>query len=348
MSLIWLSIAAFLADGAIRFVGEPPAGVEVVATAPAATSDAKLSLHRIDPKTGELGTAMFAKTRVSGGEIRLKPSVPLNRGSTYRAVLKIPGKSGIFAEIQVPAQKSPPPRILAIHPTASQLPANLLKFYLHFDQPMREGRDIFDQIHLLDASGKPVHSPWRRQELWNADATRLTLWIHPGRIKRGVNLREQLGPVLKPGQTYALTVDATVRSAAGVALGKEIRRNFVTGPEDYERPLPKTWILTPPQAGAHQPLFVESPEPLDRAMLAAHLWITDPGGERLEVETIAEAGDSAWRMLPKQAWAKGEHRLHVGEFLEDLAGNTRVRVFDTDLTEAEVAPGAAFLSFRPF
>jgi hypothetical protein len=53
--------------------------------------------------------------------------------------------------------------------------------------------------------GKDIPDPWRRTELWNEDATRLTLWIHPGRVKEGVNLREEFGAVLDPERkTYYL------------------------------------------------------------------------------------------------------------------------------------------------
>jgi len=40
----------------------------------------------------------------------------------------------------------------------------------------------------------------------SGDAKRLSLWIHPGRIKNGVNLREELGPVLEPNRKYTLVL----------------------------------------------------------------------------------------------------------------------------------------------
>ena len=67
------------------------------------------------------------------------------------------------------------------------LPENLLKFYVHFSAPMSRG-NIYDYIRLLNADGKQVELPFLEidEELWDDSLTRLTLFIDPGRIKRGV------------------------------------------------------------------------------------------------------------------------------------------------------------------
>src|SRR4051812_2774418 len=89
------------------------------------------------------------------------------------------------------------PRLEAIYPSGALLPANHLKFYLHFSAPMREGV-FLDYCRLLDEHGAPVAEPFRETELWSDDHRRLTLWLHPGRQKTGVNLNDDFGPVLKP------------------------------------------------------------------------------------------------------------------------------------------------------
>src|SRR3989442_14659761 len=106
---------------------------------------------------------------------------------------------------------------------------------------MRESKAIFDKIGLLDDKGKTVVEPWRRTELWSADSRRLTLWIHPGRIKRGVGPREQEGPVLEPGRKYVLLIGADVADTDGRRIGRAFRKAFRAGAEDRERPLPERW-----------------------------------------------------------------------------------------------------------
>ena len=92
---------------------------------------------------------------------------------------------------------------VAIFPSAEVLPANHLKFYVHFPEPMREGV-FLDYCALLDEHGQPVLEPFRETELWSDDRRRLTLWLHPGRQKAGVNLNVEFGPVLEPGRRYTL------------------------------------------------------------------------------------------------------------------------------------------------
>ena len=75
-------------------------------------------------------------------------------GERYRAVLTIGGKES-FSEYVVPARKAAAPATVAVvYPSADELPANLLKFYLHFSKPMREGPAIFDHFQLLDDKGE--------------------------------------------------------------------------------------------------------------------------------------------------------------------------------------------------
>src|SRR6185436_13722943 len=89
-----------------------------------------------------------------------------------------------------------PPQITAIFPGSHTLPANHLKFYLHFSEPMRQGV-FLEHCKLLDDHDQPVTEPFRETELWNEDGTRLTLWFHPGRQKTGVNLNVDLGPIVQ-------------------------------------------------------------------------------------------------------------------------------------------------------
>src|SRR3954463_1528646 len=60
-------------------------------------------------------------------------------------------------------------RLEAIYPSAELLPANHLKFYLHFSVPMREGV-FLDHCQLLDDHGRVVIAePFRETELWSED-----------------------------------------------------------------------------------------------------------------------------------------------------------------------------------
>jgi hypothetical protein len=118
-----------------------------------------------------------------------------------------------------------PPQLSSIHPSGSALPANHLKFYLHFSEPMQQG--VFLQhCSVMDADGKIVPEPFRETELWSEDGLRLTLWFHPGRQKTGVNLNVEVGPVLVPGQRCKLIISGKWKSERGVPLGKDVEKSF--------------------------------------------------------------------------------------------------------------------------
>lgn len=340
--------AAAAAAVTLNFVtlDDDPTRVVVEATGLADPAKAAITLHLLDGN--RRGPAMFGKNAAAGKTgAEFRPSVKLSRGATYRARLILPDTPPITADYHIPAINSPSPNLTAIFPTSPSLPANLLKFYLYFDQPMREGRAIFDQVHLEDDSGTRVRAPWRREEIWSDDARRLMLIIHPGRIKRGVNLREEFGPVLQPDRKYTLVIDKTVRSAAGEPLGGEVRHKFTTLAEDYLRPLPEDWILTIPRSGTRNPLRIESPEPLDHALIWKLISVRGPDGKPLSAKIDIDDGERSWFIEPAKPWSPGKHHLIIHGNLEDLAGNTPRRIFDNDLTQPQGAPGAEILPFTP-
>src|SRR5438552_15354178 len=176
---------------------------------------------------------------------------------------------------------TPPATVEHIYPTSDVLPANQLKFYIHFSKPMREGEAIFERIQILDEHGTLVEDPWRRTELWTADAKRLSLWIHPGRIKTGVNLREELGPVLEPNKSYTVVIRGEVEDADGQPLGKDVVKKFRTAAVDDRRPLPQDWKLTPPRAGTREALRLDFGEPLDHALMQRCIDVRDAAGKEL-------------------------------------------------------------------
>jgi hypothetical protein len=211
---------------------------------------------------------------------------------------------------------------------------------------MREGEAIFDRIQILDEHGAVVEDPWRRTELWTADAKRLSLWIHPGRIKNGVSLREEFGPVLEPNKTYKLIIRAEVEDADGQPLGKDVVKKFRTGPVDDRRPLPQDWKLTPPRAGTREPLRLDFGEPLDYALARRCIDMRLAGKELPGRITVGDK-ETSWQFEPRDAWQKADYSVRIDELLEDLAGNTPVRVFDTDLNKPKGPAAKLTLPFTP-
>src|SRR5262249_10534199 len=152
--------------------------------------------------------------RVEEGVLHFEPRFPLGEGLRFRAVFdptKLPGRNGgkqdpVVAEFAIPKPPASATSLVEqVYPTTATLPENQLKFCLQFSAAMSCGQ-AYEHIRLLDVAGKPVEGAFLElgEELWDRKGKRFTLFIAPGRIKRGLKPREDLGPVLEAGKSYTL------------------------------------------------------------------------------------------------------------------------------------------------
>ena len=275
-----------------------------------------------------------------------KPRFPLQPGLRYQAVLDpdalepaVPpsgfGSSRMKVSFDIPERIVSDPTIVeAVYPSTNLLPENLLKFYVHFSAPMSRG-EIYRFIRLLDGSKQIVELPFLEieQELWDSDQRRLTLFIDPGRIKRGLLPQEQEGTALVSGKQYRMVIQQEWPDARGKRLRESYEKVFRVGPPDRTPIDPQAWKLTRPRAGSRQPLCLEFGEPLDQALLLRLLQVMGPG--RTSVPGAAEVSDQEhlWCFKPDEPWSAGEFYLSISTALEDLAGNRIGRPFDVDLFE---------------
>ncbi len=246
------------------------------------------------------------------------------------------------------AEDARTPTITAIYPSGDEVPANHLKFYIHFSQPMRQG--VFLQhCSLRDERGAEVPEPFRETELWSDDRTRLTLWLHPGRQKTGVNLNVEFGPVLHTGRGYTLVVSGKWASEDGVGLGADFQKRFRAIAPAHAQLDANTWRITSPPAGSLVPLTIRFPAPLDHALLLRCIRVLGAGNNPLAGSVTISDRDQTWSFIPAHPWNAEAHTLAADSILEDLAGNSLARPFEVDLTK--IAPGKSAstvtLTFRP-
>jgi hypothetical protein len=279
--------------------------------------------------------------RVEDGVLRFEPRFPPAPGLRYRAVFNPaqlpkpanPKAEPVVAEFTIPKPAAAAPTVVEmVYPTRDKLPENLLKFYLHFSAPMSRG-EAYRHIRLLDAAGKPVESPFLElgEELWDPQGKRFTLFIDPGRIKRGLKPREDIGPVLEAGKRYTLEIDHAWSDAQGNPLKETYRKAFRAAAADEDPPDPKTWKVQPPPAGTSKPLTVTFPEPLDHALLQRLLWLTDARARKVSGTMTVSDEETRWDFTPEQPWRAGTYSLVVDTALEDLAGNSIGRPFEVDV-----------------
>ena len=282
---------------------------------------------------------MLGEYAVSGDALVFTPRFDLKPGLRYRATFdpsQLPGATEgstdrVTVDIQLPGGEPPAPetRVEAVYPSSDELPENLLRFYIQFSAPMRQG-ESYRFVHLVAIGGDEVELPFLElaEELWDPGGRRLTLLLDPGRIKRGLVPHEEVGVALRAGTRYALVVDRTWRDAQGAALVEGARKEFLALAPDRSSPSPTEWQVGAPEAGTRKPLVLRFPEPLDQALLNRLVWVEDESGEPVRGAVETREHETRWLFVPERQWRDGSHSVRVDPALEDLAGNSVGRPFE--------------------
>src|SRR5882672_2640716 len=90
--------------------------------------------------------------------------------------------------------EQPMTRVVLVQPSGPTVPANLLRMSIGFAAPV-EGA-LLPRLALLHANGSQIQEPFLEQELWSPSGKILTIMMHPGRVKTGLNARDEKGPIL--------------------------------------------------------------------------------------------------------------------------------------------------------
>ena len=283
-----------------------------------------------------------------GADVCFVPRFPFVEGTTYTVVV-----DGTVAAVLVRPRLDRPAttEVVGIHPTANEVPRNLLRLYVSFSAPMSEGQAA-RHVRLVDDGGEEVSGALlpTEHELWDGPRRRLTVLLDPARIKRGLVGHREAGYPLQPGVPFRLVVDDGFLDAAGRPLRSRAERRYQVGDDERHRVEPGRWTLAVAAHDPSAPLEVSFERPLDHGLLARCLRVIGPDGRPVEGSSAAGEQERSWSFRPREAWAPGEHRLVVDPVLEDLAGNSVDRVFDRDLTRAQDDPrpcGEIALTFRP-
>ena len=333
---------ALVFDGSkqsVRATGIAPEALAALKErAPAASELARAFAVYFDSAT----TAMLGDYEVDGDALLFTPRFPFIPHRTHLAVfdpgalsaiLGFPGRPGINVERlsfrpDAPEHRSKP-RVVAVYPSGEEVPANLLRIYVVFSQPMsRHG--IQRHIQLLSESGKPVEHPFLDMEegLWDPQARRLTLILDPGRIKQGLALNESKGPPLSPGGRYRLVISGQAEDADGSPLTLDFSKEYHVGSAERTPADPRNWKLIVPRAGTRESLAVIADRAMDQPLFERLVRVEDAAGSPLSGSTTVDGGGTQWRFAPKESWPQGGFNLRVAGELEDLAGNRPTRLFD--------------------
>ena len=276
-----------------------------------------------------LGSFMF-----TGSSLRFTPRFRFKKGTNYLVKWLSDQPDPVELSFSIATEATAPTHVAHVFPSANELPENLLKFYVHFTAPMRRG-DIYDHVFLETSEGVRIELPFLEieQELWSRDGLRLMLLLDPGRIKRGLKPREEMGPILEEGRSYRLVIAPTWIDANNKPLAKEFVKTFTVGAPDNQQPNPRRWRIEVPDGGSREPLIVQLDEPCDHALLQRMFDIRSRSGSGFLESVEVGEDEKIIRVKAKEPWWPGVYHLTVSGDLEDLCGNSIERPFDVDLFE---------------
>lgn len=372
-------VARFVAEastgGCFEVVGLAAGDLEALRAAapPTAAWRTFFTVHSLDETGAVAPRAMLGRHEASAEGVRFIPRFPPVPGLSYRirldlASLLAPAESDLTAQaddgsrpvesvfeasiieavVAVPATDAPTVVVEQIYPTIGQVPANLLKVYLHFSGAMARG-EAYRRIKLLGPDGMEVPDPFLEidEELWDPGQRRLTLFFDPGRIKRGLRPHAEAGPPLTAGGRYRLKVDGAWPDAHGRPLGAGFDKALEVTAEDRESPRMSMWQVSEPRGGTREALVVTFAEPMDHALALRLIRVERTRAQTLDGVSSLHDEERTWRFVPTEPWRAGEHQLSIDGALEDLAGNSLRGAFDRDVTQGEHEAGVARFE-RPF
>ncbi len=297
--------------------------------------------------SGHQQSAMWGKYAVSEHTIRFKPRFPfeLDQDYYYQFEHRQHKSQGSFRVAdRYPVTR---PWLLSVEPQLPVVPANILRFYLHFSTPMR--RDTpYQYIHLIDQQGDTVKQAFFPADppLWDRSGKRLTLLFDPGRIKSGLDSHEAWGLALKINQKYNLVVEGKFSSYLGQTLDSPASHSFVVGPLDVQSPQIKNWKISAPQAHSRDSLMITFDEPIDQAQ--AMRWIQVQQSQDKTIKGKVHFSDEGnWVFKPDLHWEVQPYVIMVNNQLEDLAGNSLRKPFEMSAGGTETMAPAGWVT-RPF
>jgi hypothetical protein len=279
-------------------------------------------------RTPVCGTYSLTETGV-----RFDPQFPLVPGLEYVVILR--DRADTQPRLTRLALPKPPsgPRvgISAVYPTGYRLPENTLRWYIHFTGPVTRG-NVYRYLKLIRDDGVEVKEPFLEveEELWSADGLRLTVFFHPGRVKRGLLPRLEEGPILEEGRSYTLVISARWPDTEGRPLRTEYSRSFTVGPPDDEPVGLSQWSIIAPPSGSEAPLIIRLPKRLDHAMLGRVVGVEDSAGQKVQGVMTVGGGERVLSFTPTNPWLPGEYKLVTDTRLEDVCGNRVGEPFEVD------------------
>lgn len=254
--------------------------------------------------------------------IQFVPDQSFTPGKTYRAIFRY-GEQALERDFYVRAHTGSLTFVRQVYPSQPYLIQNLKRIYIDFSAPMAEG-NAFQNIHFLNSYGDTVNHVFTRplKERWNANRTRLRLDLEPIPYVPGLSWHEALNKRFKLFQEYMLVVENEMRDARGLKLSNDYQKRLIAyGPMLQVSGIFR--VTAVPHAGSEEPVVLSDHKSHDIESLLKSMKLTNNMGEEVPGTVKITDYENTWVFTPDQPWQAGEHQVHISDFIEDVAGNTR-------------------------
>ena len=152
---------------------------------------------------------------------------------------------------------------------------------------------------------------------------RLTVFMEPGRIKRGIGTDPSHDPALVVGKSYSLAI---------TALGQTANHSFRVSDPVLEAITETDWRVVSPTAGSSEPAVVHFDRVMDAGLCEDEIGIVTSSGEVVQTHVSLAPDGTKMHLIPSRPWSAEEHHLFVSERLEDVCGNRLGEALDHGLT----------------
>ncbi len=261
--------------------------------------------------------------------IIFKPLIYLSKGIVYQ----IFNADHLISEIRIPEDTSSDSgHVVNIFPATQIWPANILKGYIKFSEPMGE-LPSKDFLKIYNDHGEELLDVFLElnPDLWNHDQTIMTFWFNPGRIKRGLNPNLEEGNPLEAQANYTIKIDAAWLTKKGKPLRQDFIFDFKSSSADREKIYVDDWQVDSPKIDTREPLRILFSETLDYYLLQECFQIVGLEGAPIPVQTVVDKEGKQITFVPQTPWKQPSFFIEIKTKLEDLAGNNLTRLFDQDL-----------------
>jgi len=278
-----------------------------------------------------------------------KPYFPFENGMTYIIRTKsMDSDEYVYHPFKVGKKKTvDKAKVLSIYPSASQLPENLLRFYIYFNTPMKKG-EALKHIQLTDSEGNIDKHTFMefKEELWNGDGTRLTVLFDPGRIKRGVSTNILRGPALLEGKQFSLYISDAWQDVYGQQLSEKTNKEIEVVKAYRNRIIVNEWRMDKPKANSHKALTVHFDRIMDHALLQSMIQLKDEAENVVAGYWEILEQEQQIQFIPKKKWKKGAYQIVIDSRLEDVSGNNLQNLLDYNKAAEEDSNTHQFIYFK--